>query len=110
MEVAAVVGHVLGPVLALGGVAAVAAVSLLIAEAARGREGHHPILVHGYPSIGVSLVKSSQLFICIWHDIGIEKSFFQVVQISPPYRVFINDIQHRNVDFRPHVDFLQSWH
>ena len=76
MHVSTVVGHVWDPLLALGGVAAVAAVSLLIAEAARGREGHHPILVHGYPSIGVSLVKSSQLFISVRHDVRIAKCVF----------------------------------
>ena len=84
MEVAAVVGHVLGPVLAHSGVAAVAAVSELVAEAARGRVGHGPVAVEGNPALGVRLVKSTQLFVWVWHDIGITKSFFQRVQISTP--------------------------
>ena len=76
MEVAAVVGHVLGPVLAHGGVAAVAAVSELVAEAARGRVRHDPVVVEGNPALGVRLVKSAQLFVRVGHDIGIAKSFF----------------------------------
>ena len=76
MEVAAVVGYVLGPVLAHLGVAAVAAVSELVAEAARGRVGHGPVAVEGNPALGVRLVKSTQLFVGVWHDIGIAKSLF----------------------------------
>ena len=83
-HVAAVVGHVLGPVLAHRGVAAVAAVSGHVAEAARGRVRHDPVVVEGNPALRVRLVKSAQLFIGIWHDIGITKSFFQRVQISTP--------------------------
>ena len=84
MEVAAVVGHVLGPVLAHRGVAAVAAVSELVAEAARGRVGHDLVAVEGNPAVRVRLVKSTQLFVWVRHDIGITKSFFQRVQISTP--------------------------
>ena len=76
VEVPAVVGHVLGPVLAHGGVAAVAAVSGHVAEAARGRVGHDPVVVEGNPALGVRLVKSAQLFVGVGHDIGIAKSFF----------------------------------
>ena len=83
-HVAAVVGDVLGPVLAHRGVAAVAAVSGHVAEAARGRVGHDPVVVEGNPALRVRLVKSAQLFVGIWHDIGITKSFFQRVQISTP--------------------------
>ena len=84
MHVSTVVGHVLGPVLAHRGVAAVAAVSGHVAEAARGRVRHDPVVVEGNPALGVRLVKSVQLFVGVWHDIGITKSFFQGVQISTP--------------------------
>ena len=90
MEVAAVVGNVLGPVLAHGGVAAVAAVSELVPEAARGRVGHGPVAVERNPALGVRLVKSTQLFVGICHDINIAKGFFQVVKISPPDCVITN--------------------
>ena len=76
-QVAAVVGNlVLVPVHAHRGVAAVAAVSHLVAEAARGRECHDPVLVHGNPAVRVRLVKSSQLFISVRHDVRIAKCVF----------------------------------
>ena len=78
-HVAAVVGHVLGPVLAHRGVAAVAAVSHLIPEAGGGREGHDPVFIHCYTAIGVCFMESSQLFVRVWHYIGIAKCFFQGV-------------------------------
>ena len=53
-QVTAVVGHLVqGPVLAHLGAAAVAAVSQLVPEAARGHERHLPILVHGNSSVRV---------------------------------------------------------
>ena len=76
MEVATVVGNVLGPVLAHGGVAAVAAVSELVPEAARGRVGHGPVAVEGNPAVRVCFVKSTQLFVGVLHDVGITKSLF----------------------------------
>ena len=76
MHVSTVVGHVWDPLLALGGMAAVAAVSGDVAEAARGRVGHDPVVVEGNPALGVRLVKSAQLFVRVGHDIGIAKSFF----------------------------------
>ena len=100
MEVATVVGNVLGPVLAHGGVAAVAAVSELVAEAARGRVGHDPVVVEGNPALRVRLVKSAQLFVGIWHDIGITKSFFQRVQISTPDCGISEGSEHRHIDLR----------
>ena len=76
MEVATVVGNVLGPVLAHGGVAAVAAVSELVPEAACGRVGHGPVAVEGNPAVRVCFVKSTQLFVGVLHDVGITKSLF----------------------------------
>ena len=79
-HVSAVVRYlVLGLVLALDGVAAVAAVSLLVAEAARGREGHDPTVVHCNSAVRVCLMKSSKLFVCVWHYVRIAKSFLQMV-------------------------------
>ena len=90
-QVTAVAGHLVrGPVLAQLGAAAVAAVSHLIAEPGGAHEGHPPILVHGNSSIWVRLVKSTQLFVGICHDINIAKGFFQVVKISPPDCVITN--------------------
>ena len=77
MHVPAVVGHLVrGLVHAHGGVAAVAAVSQLVPQAARGHERHLPILVHGNSSVRVHFMKSAQLFVCVHHDIRITKSFF----------------------------------
>ena len=76
-QVSTVVWHLVPvPVLAHRGVAAVAAVSHLVAEAARCRECHDPVLVHGNPAVRVRLVKSSQLFISVWHDVRIAKCVF----------------------------------
>ena len=76
MHVSTVVGHVWDPLLALGGVAAVAAVSGHVAEAARGRVGHGPVAVEGNPAVRVCFVKSTQLFVGVLHDVGITKSLF----------------------------------
>ena len=85
MHVPAVVRHLVpGPVHAHGGAAAVAAVSHLVPEAARGREGHLLVGVHGDPALRVRLVKSSQLFVGVRHYIGIAERFFQGVQVATP--------------------------
>ena len=78
--VTAVVGHLVrGPVLAHRGVAAVAAVSHLVPEAGGGCEGHDPVFIHCNTAIGVCFMESSQLFVRVWHYIGIAKCFFQGV-------------------------------
>ena len=80
MKIAAVVGHLVrGPVLAHRGVAAVAAVSHLVPEAGGGCEGHDPVFIHCNTAIGVCFMESSQLFVRVWHYIGIAKCFFQGV-------------------------------
>ena len=85
MKIAAVVGHLVrDPVHAHGGVAAVAAVSHLVPEAARGREGHLLVGVHGDPALRVRLVQSTQLFVGVRHYIGIAERFFQGVQVTTP--------------------------
>ena len=86
MKIAAVVGHLVrGPVLADGGVAAVAAVSHLVPEAARGREGHLLlVVVHGDPALRVRLVESLKLFVGVRHYICIAERFFQGVQVATP--------------------------
>ena len=77
-QVSTVVWHLVPvPVLAHRGVAAVAAVSHLVAEAARGREGHLLVLVQSYPALRVRLMQSSKLFVGIRHYICIAESFFQ---------------------------------
>ena len=70
-------GHVLGPVLALLRAASVAAMSELVSEAAGGHEGHNLVLAHSDPAVRIRLMKSSQLFVHIWHDICIKESFFE---------------------------------
>ena len=78
MHVPAVVRHLVpGPVHAHGGAAAVAAVSHLVPEAARGSEGHLLVLVQSYPALRVRLMQSSKLFVGIRHYICIAESFFQ---------------------------------
>ena len=86
MHVPAVVRHLVpGPIHAHGGAAAVAAVSHLVPEAARGREGHLLlVVVHGDPALRVRLVESSQLFVGVRHYICIAERFFQGVQITTP--------------------------
>ena len=66
-----------GHVLALFWAASVAAMSELVSEAAGGHEGHNLVLAHSDPAVRIRLMKSSQLFIHIWHNVCIKESFFK---------------------------------
>ena len=84
--VTAVVGHLVrGPVLAHRGVAAVAAVSELVAESTSLREGHDPVAVHGNSSIGIRFMKGTKFSVGVCHYIGITKFFLHSIQISTSY-------------------------
>ena len=85
-QVTAVVGHLVrGPVLAHLGVAAVAAVSELVAESTSLREGHDPVAVHGNSSIGIRFMKGTKFSVGICHNVGITKFFFHSIQITTSY-------------------------
>ena len=93
--VTAVVGHLVrGPVLAHRGLAAVAAVSELVAESTSLREGHYPVAVHGNSSVGICFMKGTKFSVGVCHYIGITKFFFHSIQISTSYGGISGGSQH----------------